>query len=159
MLSVHKKEYFFPQTRIYQCNHLQPSFIWTGQQQQALDFSPMVKQEYKPDTDPWRKKITFVCKVHLFLNFVTISGATMPATSKYYVKKITIKFINCDIFGTSFLVASSEKQQSHSIGLTIRGVNCHLSVISLTVATYSHWLTWEVKVNLGDKQHMTISTK
>lgn len=24
-----------------------------------LDFSPMVKEEYKPDTDPWRKKITY----------------------------------------------------------------------------------------------------
>lgn len=71
-----------------------------------------------------------------FWIFVTISGATMPATSKNYVKKITIKFINCDIFGTPFFVSSTEKQQSHSIGLTVHGVNCRLSVISVTVATY-----------------------
>lgn len=118
----------------------------------------MVKEEYKPDTDPWRKKITY---------FFCLEGSPISESlSQFLVQqcqqlqkimlKITIKFINCDIFGTPFFVSSTEKQQSHSIGLTVHGVNCHLSVISVTVATYKS-LTG--MVNLGDKQHMTISTK
>lgn len=89
-----------------------------------------MRQDHKPDTDPRRKKI---------IDFFALEGSSIPeSVSQFLVQQCQqlqrcknyylnhYKIIKLWCFQDTFFVASTAKQQSHSIGLTVHGANCHL---------------------------------